>query len=116
MQGGVERGGCCGCSWGVLGVCGCGGRGGEGCAGLLWWWLLWLLVFVVVDVVHQSHELGDRLIELDVGELLLLDAQYRHAEREDALHVRVVVRDVELGLRHVVFDKVVRLGHQMPSH
>lgn len=71
---------------------------------------------MVVDVVHQCHELDDGLVEFDVGELLLLDAQYRHAEREDALHVRVVVRDIEMRLRHVVFDEVVRLGHQMPSH
>ena len=65
---------------------------------------------MIVNVVHQRHELRDSRVEFDMWVFLLLDALDLHAERQDALHVRVVVRDVEMRLRHVVFDKVVCLG------
>lgn len=71
---------------------------------------------MVVDVVHQRRELRDRVVELDVGELLLLHALDLHAQRQHPLHVAVVVRDVEPRLRHVVLDEVPRLDHQVPRH
>ena len=75
-----------------------------------------LAVFVVVNVVHQGHEFGDGLVELDVFELLLLHAVYLHAERQHPLHMAPVVRDVKVRLRHVILDKLPRLGHQLPDH
>ena len=65
--------------------------------------------------MHEGHELRDGRVELDLRELLLLDAQDPHAERQHALHVRVVVRDVKGGLGHVGFDKVVRPGQEVPD-
>ena len=76
------------------------------------WWL-WLLVLVVVDVVHECHEFRNGRVEFDLRELLLLDAQDAHAERQHALDVRVVVRDVKGGPGHVGFDKGVRAGQEV---
>ena len=74
-----------------------------------------LLVFMIVDVVHQSHEFRDDRVEFDLREFLLLDVQNLHAERQHALHVRVVVRGVIGGPGHVIFDKVVRAGQEVPG-
>ncbi len=75
-----------------------------------------LAVLVVVDVVHEGHELRDCLVELDVLELLLLDAEDLHAQRQDPLHVPVVVRGVKVSLRHVRSDEVARPAQQLPHH
>ncbi len=75
-----------------------------------------LSVFVVVDLVHQRHELRDGIVELDILVYLPFHALYFHAERQHPLHVFVVVRDVEMRLRHEVFDEVARLGQEMLHH
>lgn len=73
-------------------------------------------VFVIVDVVHQRHELRDRVVEFDVLELLLLHTLDFGAQRQHPLHVLVVVRGVEVRLRHEVLDEIVRLGHELLHH
>ena len=74
------------------------------------------MVFVVVDLVHQRHELRDGIVEFDILVYLPLHALDFHAERQHPLHVVVVVRDVEVRLRHEVFDEVARLGQEMLHH
>ena len=73
-------------------------------------------VLVIVDIVHQRDELRDRLVEFDMLVRRLLHALNLHAQRQHPPHVLVVVRDVKVRLRHVVFDEISRSPHQLPHH